>query len=235
MKITRQKHDQPTVQAYVRDTLRASIFAGEIEAGERLVQAAVARELDVSTTPVREAFRELATEGLLRIDSHRGAIVRKLSVDELREVYELRSLLEPVAMRRAVPRLTEEQIAEAERMIEQMEGEPSLARRAELNRRYHRIYLDACGSERLQQMVRSLQDSYAAYTLASLRHEDDRPERANQEHRQILEAARAGDADRAVAVLLAHIAVPLDSAGDIEHLDERGGAAFHPNGRDPAQ
>jgi DNA-binding GntR family transcriptional regulator len=93
MEIPRHTGDRRTAQAYVRDSIRSAIFAGQIEAGDRLVQADIAQQLDVSTTPVREALRELATEGLLRLDAHHGAVVRDLDPVELQEIHELRRLL----------------------------------------------------------------------------------------------------------------------------------------------
>ena len=226
MKITRHNQDRRTVQAYVRDSIRASIFAGELAPGDRLVQSAIARELEVSTTPVREALRELATEGLLRLDPHRGAVVRGLDAEELRDVHEIRSLLEPHVMRRAIPRITAEQLQQAAEIQGEMVTTTSVPRWAELNRQFHRVFLEASGSERLSRMVRGLQDSYAAYAVTALHRDPDRRERSNEEHLALLAAVRDRDVERASRVLLDHIGVPLEGVDEIERLagsgDDRG-------------
>jgi DNA-binding GntR family transcriptional regulator len=220
MKMTHRNPDQLTVRAYVRDSIRASIFAGELTPGDRLAQAVIARELQVSTTPVREALRELATEGLLQLDAHRGAVVRGLDADELRDVHELRTLLEPHVMRKAVPRLTEQQLQQAEQIHDEMVAADSISSWAELNRRFHRIFLDASGSERLARIVRGLQDSYAAYVVSTLNRDPDRRRRADAEHRELLDAARRGDAELATRVLLEHIGVPLEIAEQLEQTGD---------------
>ncbi len=91
---------------YVRSILRKAILNGELTSGSRLVQAELAAMLDVSTTPLREALRDLATEGPVQFDPHRGAIVTELSEDDLHDIYELRLVLEPLAMRQAVDKVS---------------------------------------------------------------------------------------------------------------------------------
>ena len=79
-----------TAHEYVREVLRRAILSGDIPVGSRLVQAELATTLEVSTTPVREALRDLASEGLIQFDPHRGAVVSELSGEELQEIYEIR-------------------------------------------------------------------------------------------------------------------------------------------------
>ncbi|HSK98013.1 MAG TPA: GntR family transcriptional regulator [Euzebyales bacterium] len=214
MKISRHVGDPRTAQAYVRNNIRAAIFSGEIRAGDRLVQADIARQLNVSTTPVREALRQLATEGLLRLDAHHGALVRDLDPVELREIHEMRQLLEPEIMRRALPRLTPDQLDEAELLLRKMTREDGVAGWAELNRAFHRIFLDACGSRTLAETVANLQDRYAAYIVASTSSDPQRREHSNDEHRDILDAARARDVAAATQAILVHIQAPMTHHSD---------------------
>lgn len=215
MQISRENGDRRTVQAFVRDSIREAIFAGEIRPGDRLVQLEVAERLGVSTTPVREALRALATEGLVRVDAHHGAEVRGLDATELREIYEMRVLLEPEVMRRAVPQMGPAAIDRATELQREMSGDVTVPQRAELNRQFHRVYLDACDLRLLADTVTNLQDKYAAYTVASDRRDPTRHARANREHEAILAATRAGDVEAAIAAMLEHIAAPLIIAGDI--------------------
>ena len=209
MEISQHHDDRRTAQAYVRNSIRAAIFAGEISAGDRLVQADIARQLNVSTTPVREALRELATEGLLRLDAHHGALVRDLDPIERKEIHEMRQLLEPEVMRRALPRITPDQLDEAAALQREMRDADTVARWAELNRRFHRIFLDACGSRVLAETVANLQDRYAAYIVAFMSKDPGRRANSNKEHLAIIDAARARDIAAATQMILIHIQAPL--------------------------
>src|SRR3990172_11947171 len=91
-----------TAHEFVRGVLRRAILNGELASGSRLVQAELAAMLDVSTTPVREALRDLATEGLVQFDPHRGAIVSELSSEDVHAISAFRTVLDPLALGRAV-------------------------------------------------------------------------------------------------------------------------------------
>ena len=104
----------PTRAGAVAEKLRRLIQSGEIAPGSRLRQNELAERFGVSTTPVREAFAELAREGIVRLDAHRGATVFQPSLDELIEIYEIRGALEPLATELAAARATDEELAELE-------------------------------------------------------------------------------------------------------------------------
>ena len=199
-----------TAQELVRDTVRRAILTGEIPGGTRLVQADLAQQLNVSTTPVREALRSLAAEGLVRLDSHRGAVVRSLTDDEVLEIFELRTVLEPVVLQRAIPRVTQQQLDDAAEIEAQMNAEPDPARWATLNRQFHGVFMTAASSERLRQMVESLQDSFSAYIVSAMLFDDSRRSLANQQHRTLLQAVRDQDVDAATAAMVAHMRLTLD-------------------------
>lgn len=208
--------NRQTAQEFVRDTLRNAILTGEIPGGGRLVQAELAEQLQVSTTPVREALRSLAAEGLVRLDAHRGAVVRRLTRDEVLEIFELRCLLEPAALRRAIPRVTPERLEEAAQIEAEMTAEQDPARWSKLNRRFHRLFIDAAGSERLRQMLETLQDSWAAYIVSSMLHDEQRRERANAQHRSLLQAVRDGDEETATNTMVEHMRLTLENIESLE-------------------
>ena len=199
-----------TAQELVRDTLRRAILTGEIQGGTRLVQADLATKLNVSTTPVREALRSLAAEGLVRLDSHRGAVVRTLTRDEVLEIFELRSVLEPIVLQRAIPRVTPEQLDEAAEIEAEMSRERDPGRWGQLNRMFHGVFMTAAESERLRQMVESLQDAFSAYIVSAMVVDDFRREQANDQHRTLLEAVRTRDEASATAAMVAHMRLTLD-------------------------
>ncbi|MDH3307694.1 MAG: GntR family transcriptional regulator, partial [Acidimicrobiia bacterium] len=99
-----------TAAQLVRGTLRAAIVRGDLPGDTRLVQTEIANQLGVSTTPVREAMRDLASEGLIVLDSHRIGTVRKPDWDEMVEIVEIRRSLEAVAVRRSMANITEEEM-----------------------------------------------------------------------------------------------------------------------------
>jgi DNA-binding GntR family transcriptional regulator len=195
-----------TAHEFVRDTLRRAILSGQLAGGTRLVQAEIASELEVSTTPVREALRDLASEDLIRLDPHRGAIVREVDLDEMRDIYDLRNILEPHSMRRAITRITPEELAEAERIQEELDQlTDDVGRWVELNRRFHSILTGACGSPRLIGVLKSLRDTSAIYVGFGLRSAPEHLAEGNVEHHRLLAAFRAKDPDAAAAAICDHL------------------------------
>jgi DNA-binding GntR family transcriptional regulator len=212
-------NDPRTVESYVRETLRGAILRGQFAVGSRLIQTRIARDLGVSTTPVREAFRSLESEGLIWLDPHRGAVVRALSAEDVHDIHLLRTLLEPEAMRLAVARIRPEQLAEAEALQEKLRTERDPGRWTDLNRRFHRVFLDASGSERLAQMLGGLHDSYAPYIVAMVVAAPDTMPLSTKEHDAILDAVRSGNADLAAELQVRHMRKTVD------HADQVAGAA----------
>ncbi len=209
----------------VRDTLRRAILTGKVRSGTRMVQADLAEQLQVSTTPVREALRDLATEGLITIDAHRGAVVRELSHDEVFEIYAIRKLLEPEAIRLAVERMTDDELEEAAALQARADVEEDPATWVELNREFHRLFMDASRSPRLSGILNNLQDSAAMYIAATVMQGQHRREDANDEHRRQLDAVRRRDVDAAVEVALAHIQQTVETVSrlDVEPSPEQEG------------
>lgn len=194
-----------TTKHYVKESLRREILAGSLRSGSRLIQSQLAAQLDVSTTPVREALHDLAAEGLVKHDPHRGAVVSELTGDELREVFELRRVLEPMVLERAIPRLGADQVEQLEELCTAMEEEVDVGRWALLNREFHDVFMHACGWPRLASMVGSLYDSSSSYLALALQHSGDLTTAGNSDHRRITEAAKTGDVASAVACVVEHM------------------------------
>jgi DNA-binding GntR family transcriptional regulator len=173
------------------------------------VQADLARELGVSTTPVREALRDLATEGLIDLDAHRGAVVRRLRAEDLVEIHELMRLLDPEAMRRAAEIGPHAGLDEAEELAEQMERERDVAAWVLLNLRFHGLLVTAVDRPRLLSILAGLRDTVAPYTALALQQPEYPLDVANQHHREMLEAVRRRDAPVASATSAAHVDLTL--------------------------
>ncbi|QVQ53711.1 GntR family transcriptional regulator [Spiractinospora alimapuensis] len=207
--------ERRTAYQFVRDTISQAILTGRLQAGDRLIQAEVAKKLRVSTTPVREALRDLAAEGLVRVDAHRGAVVRALNAEEAEEIYRVRCLLEPEIMRRAVVRITDDDIQRAQEIQDLAEAEVDLTRWVERNRQFHAVFTEAAHSPRLAAIVESLQSSAAVYILADMMQGGRDTRQANQQHREILATVRERDAEAAAAAILRHIHHTPDGVADV--------------------
>ncbi len=194
-----------TAHVYVRETLRQDILNGVLPGGARLAQTEIAKQLGVSTTPVREALRDLASEGLVTIDPHRGGFVMELNRDDVSEIYELRHHLEPMAVRIAVPLLSDEVIDQLDQLSAEMSETSHLSTWVELNREFHTSIYEASGRPRLISIIASLQDASVMAVGARLAHASGVREEANHEHEELVEAIRARDADEAVRILQIHL------------------------------
>jgi DNA-binding GntR family transcriptional regulator len=213
-----------TAQAVVADRLRRAVLSGQMPPGARLLQAAVAAEMRTSTTPVREAMRELAGEGLLDLDPHRGVVVHQPSVGELQEIYQIRSLLEPVAIAGTVETIVPEQLAMAEQVLDQMERQTDVAEWALLNATYHSILAEASGLPILTSMLEKLRNLSTLYVASFVDRHPDRIRQANEEHRDLLDACKARNVPKAQELVVAHLQHTLIIGGE-QLATERQGAA----------
>lgn len=193
-----------TAHEYVLKTLRRAILTGSLPAGSRLVQQDLAAELDVSTTPVREALRDLAAEGLVMMDPHRGALVKALDVSEVREIYELRIALEPIMVRRVIHKITEQHLAKATELHKQMETTTDVAAWTDLNRRFHAVFSEPDRDSRLARILDGLSDSASVFVSLVLDAQLRSMAGANAEHKQLIEVYRARDEQAAVELTVQH-------------------------------
>lgn len=201
-----------TAQALVADRLRTEILAGLLPPGTKLPQSAIATRMRTSTTPVREALRELASERLLDGDPHRGFIVHGPTLDEFTELYELRMLLEPASAAKTAARITEADLDRASELVKRMDDEENSAAWAILNRDFHALLAQASKSPLLSAITGNLRDRSAIYVALSLSGSGTRVAQSNQQHREILAALRARDRKAAREAVIAHLRATVDAA-----------------------
>ena len=142
-------------------TLRQSILTGELKPGERLMEIHLAEKLGVSRTPIREAIRKLELEGLVTMIPRRGAEVAKISEKNLKDVLEVRTCLDSLAVRLACQRITDEQIDDLKKACDDFvlatkTGEATAITKADV--KLHDVIVRATGNERLQQMINTLSE-----------------------------------------------------------------------------
>ncbi len=190
--------------------LRSAIISGQIPGGTHLIQRAVARELGISTTPVREALLQLASEGIVELDPHRGAVVKSVDPDEMLEVYDLRVLLEPHCMEMAALQISKEALARAEDLHKQMEAERDMGAWANLNREFHQLLCNSVDAPRLVAILQSLHAANALYVSVGLRMVTHPLEAGNRDHRRLLDALEKRDPAAAAEAARYHIQATID-------------------------
>lgn len=190
------------------DSIRLQILSGERPGGEWLREDDLAAALGVSRTPVREALRRLAAEGLVTHERNRGVQVQSWTMEDLEEVFGLRSLLEPWGCALAATRGQADLEALqdlADRMDEAADKpHPDFEHITELNNLFHGTILAASGSRRVQSLVSSVVDvplvwsTFSRYTPHELR-------RSLAHHHELVDALRAGDPAWAESIMRAHV------------------------------
>ena len=187
------------------DYVKARLLDGRFAGGTLLSENEIAQRLDVSRTPVRQAFVQLEAEGLLELYPRRGALVVPISPSEAEDVLEARMLIEQHAARRAAtagPALAEAlrgHIADQERALEDGAGF------AWADRRFHHALVESAGNRLLTRQYDSLRDRHQRIAAATVAGDPARIGRFIAEHREIVAALEAGDGDRAAELLGTHL------------------------------
>ena len=196
----------------VRDALRTAILRGDLPGGSRLVQTEIATQLSVSTTPVREAMRDLASEGLITLDSHRIGTVRKPDWDEMVEIVEIRRSLESLAVSSAMAKVTKTQLASARVLAEDLSTEEDIGSWVQKNIQFHSIFHYATTTKRLGAMLQALEEAGGVFVAQAQRLHPEIRRRAIDDHFALLDAYDAQDAVRAIEIQLNHLNLPLEAA-----------------------
>jgi DNA-binding GntR family transcriptional regulator len=187
--------------------LKDNIVRHQLEPGARLLDNEIAESLQVSRTPVREAMSRLGAEGLLNIVPRRGAFVLQMSTKATKDVYEVREALEDLAVRLAVPLLTEVDLRQLEDILNRFSSateEDDFLTCFELDRRFHDQIVRMSGNLKLAEMNALLGGSIQASRWSHC-HDRNRQQASLQEHQAILHALKKRDADLASALVRDHI------------------------------
>jgi DNA-binding GntR family transcriptional regulator len=198
-----------SAQQAVHERLREMIFSGALQAGQALRQEEIARNLGVSRLPIREALNRLATEGLVELKPRRGFYVASLDLDEIEDIFDMRSLLEARAGHLATEKRTVEDADAVDELVARIEATVNAPidfdRYAQLNLRFHERFYQSCGRKHLRRQISLLRDAVAPM-IRILALEDGELRRAQEEHRALSSAFRNGDADRVAELCKEHCA-----------------------------
>ena len=200
--------DTMTERAY--RAIRRRILDGVYDSHEFLREQSLARTLEISRTPVREALRRLVSEGWIEQIPHCGARVVEWTREDAEEVFELRGILESHAARRAATRMDTSNWDRLAELVDAMEALAASAHPdarediAPLNDEFHRIILESAGSPRLQRLVSAIVQTPMT-TRSFQRYDAQEMARSMSQHRDILRAIHEGDGTWAAATMRAHI------------------------------
>ena len=197
----------------VYQNLRSDILSGTFRDREELRETALAKTYGVSRTPVREAIRQLALEGLVDTIPNRGAYAHNIHGKDVKDVYAIRSLLEGLAARWAVENITDEQIEAMEEVLYMSE----YYRKKELweqvyvcDNKFHDLMYAASGSHLLEHMLRTFHE-YVQQVRKSALQDEKRAKSSFEEHAAILEAIKSRKADEAADLAKQHIDNAVES------------------------
>ena len=208
-----------TREEFAAHKLREAILLGHLKPGDKLDQNEIAELLGISRSPVRDALRTLAAEGLVEVIPHRGAAVAELSADEVEEIFLIRRILEGMAARLATQRIGPAQIAELQAVLDEIDQTSDLDGWLELNRRFHHTLYQAAGRPRLFSIVENLRNTTAPYVrlfIVTAEH----IESAQESHRRIVRACAAGDAVAAERETQEHMGAVCE--GVLEYMKSQG-------------
>ncbi|MCD7725022.1 MAG: GntR family transcriptional regulator [Clostridiales bacterium] len=206
-------NDKYSLRGRVFQKLREDILSGRYKEHEELKEVAIGEELGVSRTPVREAFRQLELEGLIQIVPNKGAYVTSITAKDVKDIYMIRSLLEGLCARLATEKITKEQMEEMEENIYLAEFHAQkghMDQMAELDNRFHDILYEACDSKMLEHALKDYHQ-YVLRVRQKTLSNNTRGRASNNEHRQIMEAIKAGDADKAEQLANQHMINAYDN------------------------
>jgi DNA-binding GntR family transcriptional regulator len=184
--------------------LRQRMLSGELRPGTRLSQQRLAEEYDVSRMPARDALQALASEGLIDV-SAATAVVRRLSVPELQELYELREAVEPLLTRLAVPNVGRAELTRMKALLERMEEGPPPAQWLAWNTEFHALVYTRGNRPRMIQITEQLRRLTDRYLYLHVGVFGDMGH-LHEEHRAIFAAVSRGDANAAADLTRAHLA-----------------------------
>ncbi|MDA8121930.1 MAG: GntR family transcriptional regulator [Deltaproteobacteria bacterium] len=184
-----------TLREKIVETVRSAIVNGQIPAGTRVAEPELADRFGISRTPIREAFRQLESEGFITVIPRKGAVVASLSAKDISDFYDLKTVLEGYAARCAARTLTEKEIVKMETVNRQMEAaaaKKDLRKVLTLHNEFHDIFLKSCGNEKLHSIVQNLVRQFQRFRLiVAIRGKMDG---SIKQHEEIIDAFRKQDA-----------------------------------------
>jgi DNA-binding GntR family transcriptional regulator len=199
-----------TIVDQARQRIRRMILDGSLSAGEPLRQDELAQLLGISRTPLREALSALAAEGLVQMNPRRSATVFRPTKKELEELYELRILLESVAVKKAAANFPRSSTRQLKAMIKQMDAVNDSATFNQLNVQFHDACYAPCAQTRLLELITLIRSQSALYSEMVLGRGTSERDKAREDHRELLRALEEQNPELASEIVVRHLQTTID-------------------------
>jgi DNA-binding GntR family transcriptional regulator len=191
----------------IYSSLEGAILQGRIKPGDRLIEDELSRSLGVSRGPIREAFRLLEKDGLIRRVPRKGAIVESISKEDISEIYEVIGILEGLAAKLFCKKATDDELARLKQIYEEMERQVKkdhFVKCQRLNSEFHGVIINGCHNKKIKEIYENFQKQIHWFQKITLSYMG-RPEISLEEHKNMLKALLKRDAERAEVVAREHI------------------------------
>lgn len=234
MKKNIEKH--MTLRESILETIRDAIITGSLKPGEKVAEPELAERFGISRTPIREAFRQLESEGYLTVVPRKGAVVVTFSQRDVEEFYAIKSILEGYAARKACEKLTPREIDKLQSINDKLRvlaDEGDVRHFFKVHDNFHELFVRAADNDKLTEMILNLVGRFQRLRIASLSL-SGRMAFSVQEHQKIIDAFRNGDAGLAENLVRSNaeyggkvlmqggeVIIPLKPAGGkiVSHVD----------------
>lgn len=196
--------DKTPLSEKVYKKLVNEIVSGEIAPESRLREEHIAKEFNVSATPVREAFKRLASDGFIEIIPYHGAVVHGIEETEIDDVYNCRLALEYLALEEAIPKVSKKDIKKFENLVEKTQVMTNMFDIADANKKFHEMIYNTANNKTLTKLVESL-NLVLLRDMKFSASDDERKKEINREHLEIIEAMKDKDVSAAKRAMRNHI------------------------------
>ncbi len=188
----------------ISEALKKQIISGEITGGTQLKQEEIANRFNVSLIPVREAIIQLEAQGLVKCVRNKGAVVTNLSLEAMNDAFKLRVILETGAIKQSIPNMKDDHITKLEILCKKMESENDPVKWSRLNWLFHESLYMSAANKRLMNVIEDLFVTIQRYTMLQLTLTHG-TQRADDDHRRLLEACKNKDITKAMGLVEKHI------------------------------
>jgi DNA-binding GntR family transcriptional regulator len=196
---TKPAERHQTLREKILEMIRDAILKGTLKPGEKVAEPELAERFGISRTPIREAFRQLESEGYLTVIPRKGAVVTSFSERDVEEFYAIRSILEGYAARMAAEKLTDKDIDRLEAInnrLQQLAGKEDVKTFFRVHNDFHELFIKAAGNRKLLDFLNQLVMKFNRLRMASLSL-PGRMENSVQAHKKIIEAFKNHDGEEA--------------------------------------
>ena len=205
--------EKKTLHEEIANNLRELIMSGELQEGDKIKEDELCSSMGISKTPLREALRVLSVEGLIKLVPNRGSFVSTPTFEEIREMFDVMSVLEGICARAAAEKMSAKDLAALEKLHDRLEN--NFKRRAQreyirINNQFYAFVQELAGNRTLNQIVNGLRQKILLYRYQSL-NLPERFEQSIQEHRDLIEAFRKKDPKKVETLMRRHLKKQCDA------------------------